>query len=432
MSDVPELPTQDSHDVGSHNGGTGGALDATPVAVASGERSLVRVVLFGLALSGVMVATLVVSDLWVPVGIVVGLLVAVVAHEAGHYVVAKRAGMRASEFFVGFGPRIWSFHRGGTEWGVKLLLLGGYVRIHGMTNLEELDLEEEPSSYRAQPARWRLAVALAGISVNIVLAFVLAVIGMWGQGVDGKLTTTVSSVVENMPGAKAGLQPGDRIVSIGDRPVTSFADAQRLIANRGGETTSVVVSRRGLERQITVVPKKADGGAKIGFNPTVAYRSVGPLGAVVPALNFQARVVSGTVGGLVKLFSPAGVTTYARQVVGANSGQEAQRAEEERPRTAIGIVSIGNTLIGGSVWRLLLLLSLLNVFLAVFNLIPLLPFDGGHAVVAAFEGLASKVSGRDIRVDQRRLLPLSVVVFGFLILLGVSAAFLDLRELLGG
>jgi RIP metalloprotease RseP len=107
----------------------------------------------------------------IPLAIVLGIVMMVMLHEAGHYIVAKRAGMKVTEFFLGFGPRLWSFRRGETEYGVKALPLGGYVRIIGMSNLEEVDPEDEPRTYRQGRYRDRMKVALAGVTVNLLNAF---------------------------------------------------------------------------------------------------------------------------------------------------------------------------------------------------------------------------------------------------------------------
>jgi RIP metalloprotease RseP len=122
--------------------------------------------------------------------IIFGIVALIMAHEAGHYFTAKRAGMKVTEFFLGFGPRVWSFRRGETEYGVKAIPAGGYVRIVGMTNLEEVDPDDEPRTYRQAKFSKRLTVVVAGVSVNIVLAYFLLFGAVAGQGVP-KLTTKI-------------------------------------------------------------------------------------------------------------------------------------------------------------------------------------------------------------------------------------------------
>ncbi|GDX30797.1 hypothetical protein LBMAG14_12730 [Actinomycetes bacterium] len=116
------------------------------------------------------------------IAIVVGIILMVMLHEAGHFIAARRSGMKASEFFVGFGPRLWSFSRGETEYGVKAIPAGGYVRIIGMSNLEEVDPADEPRSFRQGSYRNRFIVVMAGVTVNLLIAFLLFFIVIAGQG----------------------------------------------------------------------------------------------------------------------------------------------------------------------------------------------------------------------------------------------------------
>ena len=126
-----------------------------------------------LAFASLVLLVLLRPSLAVTVALIVGLVFTVMLHEAGHMIVAKRSGMKVTEFFVGFGPRIWSFRRGETEYGIKAIPAGGYVRIIGMNSIEEVDPEDEPRTYRAASFPKRLATILAGIGVNLLIAFVL-------------------------------------------------------------------------------------------------------------------------------------------------------------------------------------------------------------------------------------------------------------------
>ena len=117
-----------------------------------------------------------------PLLLIVGIILMVMLHEFGHYWMAKRSGMKVTEFFVGFGPRLWSFRRGETEYGVKAIPAGGYVRIIGMTNMEEVDPADEPRTFRQATPGKRLATILAGVTVNLIIAFVLFFVVIAGQG----------------------------------------------------------------------------------------------------------------------------------------------------------------------------------------------------------------------------------------------------------
>ena len=186
--------------------------------------------------------------------IVFAIVVSIFLHELGHFVVAKRAGMKVTEFFIGFGPRIWSFQRGETEYGVKVLPAGAYVRIIGMHNLEQVDPADEARTYRAQPYRKRLPVVLAGPFANFAIAFVLlfAIFVGWGQPNDERWT--VDRVVAGSAADQAGLQPGDRIVSFNGEPVTDFTSLSDLIASSPGGTVTIDVRARRPRQLSTTAP----------------------------------------------------------------------------------------------------------------------------------------------------------------------------------
>ncbi len=176
--------------------------------------------------------------------IVFAIVVSIFLHELGHFIVAKRAGMKVTEFFIGFGPRIWSFHRGETEYGVKVLPAGAYVRIIGMHNLEPVDPADEARTYRAQPYRKRLPVVLAGPFANFAIAFVLLFVIFVGWGTPNLDKWTVDRVVAGSAADQAGLQPGDRIVSFGGQPVSDFAGLSDLIQSSAGQSVQIVLRPR--------------------------------------------------------------------------------------------------------------------------------------------------------------------------------------------
>ncbi|HUC14226.1 MAG TPA: site-2 protease family protein, partial [Acidimicrobiales bacterium] len=142
------------------------------------QAALVRLIV--VVVGGLVVAALY-GALWT-VLVVLALIVMIILHELGHFIMAKRAGMKVSEFFVGFGPRIWAIQRGETTYGVKALPLGGYCRIIGMTSAEKVDPADEPRAYRNQPTWRRLSVALAGSFVHFVLALLMLVVLFVGPG----------------------------------------------------------------------------------------------------------------------------------------------------------------------------------------------------------------------------------------------------------
>ena len=151
-------------------------------------------------------------------------------HEWGHYIAAKKSGMKVTEFFLGFGPRIWSFQRGETEFGIKAIPAGGYCRIVGMTNLEEVDLVDEPRTYRQATTGKRLVTVLGGIIVNLLIALVLifTVIAFHGD-VPPVPSRTIEQVASGSPAAKAGLRAGDEVVSVGGKTIAKWEDVGPIV-----------------------------------------------------------------------------------------------------------------------------------------------------------------------------------------------------------
>ncbi len=385
----------------------------------------------GVAVMLVGIALLVLArpSSWVTISIVIGLILTIMLHEAGHLVMAKRAGMKATEFFVGFGPRIWSFRKGETEYGVKAIPAGGYVRIIGMSNLEETDPQDEPRTYRAATTGKKLKVILAGVTVNLLIAYILFFVVIVGNGefVPGH---SIDSVQKGMPAAVVGLKPGDKVVAVDGNRITNWDELGKNVRPNAGQQITVTVVRHGEPLQVTVTPVKVDGVGKLGVVPNSVRHTYSVLEAIPQSFNWMGRATAATVGGLAKVFSPSGVEKYSKTVTNPNG--KGSFSNQERPRSIVGIVADGGSIVGGSVWVLLVLLATINLFLALFNLIPLLPFDGGHAAVAIYESIASKVTGRAVRVDYRRLMPITAAVLVVVLALGLSTMYLDVRNIITG
>ena len=363
--------------------------------------------------------------------IVVGIILMVMLHEAGHFVAARKSGMKASEFFVGFGPRLWSFRRGETEYGVKAIPAGGYVRILGMSNLEEVDPADEQRTFRRGSTKNRLVVVMAGVTVNAIIAFLLFFVVIAGQGrVAEGPSTTVSRIVDGSAAAAAGFQPDDKIVGVNGRAVTGWNQLKAAIEKNGGKVVTFAVLRDGLTLDVEATLKEQGGQGFLGIGPSTSFRDVGVLEAIPESLGAMGDITTGTVEGFGRLFSPSGVEKYSKNFT-SSAPKAGTAASDERPRSLIGIVDEGSTIIDGNVWALLWLLGGISLILALFNTIPLLPFDGGHAAVVIYEWAASKVKGKEVRVDFRKLMPVTAVVLAVFLTLGLSAMFLDIKQAVG-
>ncbi|HEU5300868.1 MAG TPA: M50 family metallopeptidase [Acidimicrobiia bacterium] len=363
--------------------------------------------------------------------LVVGIIAMIMLHEAGHFIAARRAGMKASEFFVGFGPRLWSFRRGETEFGVKAIPAGGYVRILGMSNLEDVDPADEPRAYRNGTTKNRLVVVMAGVTVNAILAFFLFYVVIAGQGrVAEGPSTTVAQITRGSAAADAGLRNGDTISAVDGQTIEGWEQLKRAIQSRGGETATFTVERNDRLVELEATPENRDGEGFLGIAPTTQFRSVGVLAAVPETFRAMGDITVGTAEGLADLFSPSGVAEYSKNFTGGAPEPGTPEADA-RPRSLVGIVDEGSSIIDGNVWALLWLLGGISLILALFNTIPLLPFDGGHAAVVVYEWVASKITRRDVRVDYRKLVPMIAVVLFVFLTLGLSAMFLDIRQAVG-
>jgi RIP metalloprotease RseP len=411
-----------------------------------------------------------------PVVMIVGVLLMVIIHEAGHFIAAKAFNMKATEAFFGFGPRLWSTTRGETEYGVKAIPLGGYVRIIGMNPFEEVAPEDEGRTYREKPFWQKSVVVLAGIASHFVVAYllffalavgfgndepttevdaistvlvipdesehavpielgiteqVISVDGMPFASIDsssrndgapvevvvdrdGVIETfiTTDSVVPT-PALTSGLQRGDVLVAVDGNPVETWDDFVVLTHERPDETTTVDILRNGEPMSLTT---------------TFANRPVDgePTGFFGVAPGFE-TVREGVLGGLVvagtdvwfatvqSVKGLGGLVTNFGDLVGATFNNDAEVLDEVRPISAIGLTRVADT-----VKVAVALLALVNVFVGVLNVVPLYPLDGGHFAVALYE----RIRGRS--ADVRKLLPVAAAVFAFIVVLGVLGFYFDI------
>ncbi|MFL5768239.1 MAG: M50 family metallopeptidase [Actinomycetota bacterium] len=355
------------------------------------------------------------------------ILLIILIHEAAHFGVAKAFDIKVEEFFVGFGPRLWSTQRGETEYGVKALPFGGYVRIAGMNPFQEPSERELPRSYGAKPIWQRGLVIAAGPATHFVLAFLF--FALW-LGVVGKPTAVEPQVLQVQqtmsgkpsPAAEAGIRPGDRIVGIDG---ISAPTEQQLIDYthaHAGQPVTIRVERDGRTFTATVKPILTDVGAgqqagRIGVVLTLARAPSGPIASIVGGVKLVGTYTKVVVTSLGRLFGPEGIGRVF-DLLFSNTPRQANDAT-----SVIGAGRIaGQAAASGNFGDVLLLFATLNVFIGILNLLPLLPFDGGHLAVLAIE----KIRGKPI--DARRLLPVTAVVATLLIVFMVSLVYLDITK----
>jgi membrane-associated protease RseP (regulator of RpoE activity) len=369
------------------------------------------------------------------VAVIFGFFVMIMLHEFGHFVMAKRAGMKVTEFFVGFGPRVWSVQKGETEYGLKAIPAGGYCRIIGMTNLEEVEPEDEPRAYRSKGFLQKLGVACAGSAMHFLIALVLVFVvlacaGDWFS--DSSTTTTVHDVAG--PAAQALVHPGDHILSVAGQPVHTWDDAVKAIQDRPGETVALVVSRKanGVPERVTLSVHLA-AGRPDDPGDHVGYAGITPDGSIVRPSVLQSVALApwrevqlgGTsIAALGHIFSPSGVHGYLENF----QKSPPKSAQQDRPVSVVGFGRLASQAVAAGWVQTFLLLILINVFIGIFNLVPLLPFDGGHAAIAIYEWIASAVRRRRVQVDVARLMPVTLLVLAVLAFLFLSTLFLDVKN----
>lgn len=379
----------------------------------------------------------------------VALLVSVMLHETGHFVAAKRFGMKATRYFVGFGPTLWSTRRGETEYGIKAFPVGGFVKIEGMTSLDEVDPEDEPRSFRRAPGWQRLVVLAAGSFMHFVIAAVLIFGLALSIGIENDNTTKLGTVATCVPANEqaltsgtacasgaakspaviAGLKVGDQVTGFNGAPVSNWTQlSNEILKVKPGTPVTLTVERDGHSLTLHTALAEVPGhGSYFGIAPTTVFERQNPVDAIKYVGTGFSQVVTGSVSALAHL--PAAVP---------------QLFAKDRSSTAAGNVSsvVGAARVTGQAvaanvgWEykvsfVLLLIASLNIFVGVFNLLPLLPLDGGHVAVVIWERIKALFARLRRKpdpgmVDYRKLVPVSFSIFLVLVVFGVMLILADI------
>ncbi|HEY3685608.1 MAG TPA: site-2 protease family protein [Streptosporangiaceae bacterium] len=381
----------------------------------------------------------------------IALLVSVMIHEWGHYITAKRFGMKVPEFFVGFGPRVWSFKRGETEYGIKAIPAGGYCKITGMTPLEELSPEDEPRAFYKQGPWKRFIVLVGGSFMHFVIAIVLLMIIAMAVGLpnDTSPTTKVGTVSACVPASetavcakgdpespakKAGLKPGDQVTSFNGAKITGWKQLQTAIHKAPAGPTKMTVSRGGTTVPITVDLVSARGGQKVSFlgmspyAPPATYTRQGPVDAV----KYTGETIGTSLAavGQVIVDLPAAIPnlfgSHRADTPGGQAGSVVGAA-----RVTGEVFAAPDASLQAKITLVLLIVVSLNLFIGVLNLLPLPPMDGGHVAVLLYERVKVRIMRLRGRpdpgpVDMNKLLPVTAVVLVLLVGLGVTLILADI------
>ena len=376
---------------------------------------------------------------------VVALLFSVMVHEAGHYLTAKKFHMRVTEFFLGFGTRLWSFQRGETEFGIKAIPAGGYCRISGMSVNEELPESEKHRAFYLASVPKRLIVLGAGSFLHFVLGFLILVILLAGVGVTA-VTKTIGEVVPCVsnsasgvsdsectatsipsPAKASGLLAGDEIIAINGEESDNWVDYIKIIRESARKEITVTIERNGERLLIPITPaSRMLDGKEIGYLGIInklGNKKENPIKAVSSSVRIMGDLLQNSVTSLFAL--PTKIPALIRQTFGN---------EERDPQGLVGVVGVARVSAQTAsepslesrekVATFLIIIASLNIFVGVFNLLPLLPLDGGHMAVAIVDGVRRFNAKRrklspPAAIDVEKLLPLTLAVFALLAVLSL-------------
>jgi membrane-associated protease RseP (regulator of RpoE activity) len=373
---------------------------------------------------------------------VAALLFSIMLHEAGHFFTAKKFHMKVTQFFVGFGQTLWSRRKGETEYGVKALPVGGFVKITGMTALEDVDPADEPRSFRRQPGWQRAIVLAAGSFMHFALAFFLLIVLALGIGLASDNSTKIGSVSSCLPASAtasasgtcrpgespsparaAGIRDNDKIIAIAGKRVRNWTQLGAAIRSQPvGKPVAITVLRDGQQLVLHASPARIPGrkGSYLGIGNAATFQRLSPLGAVSYAGSTFGQVLAGSVTAVGHL--PAAIPDlFAKDRAHTPAGQVS---------SVVGVGGITAQVVAAKdSWKIkvayvLLIVISLNIFVGAFNLLPLLPLDGGHLAVVIYErarAWLARLRGRPDPglVDMRKLIPVSVGVFALLVGFGL-------------
>jgi membrane-associated protease RseP (regulator of RpoE activity) len=372
---------------------------------------------------------------------VLALMLAIFLHEGGHFATAKFFGMKVERFFLGFGPTVWSFRRGETEYGIKALPLGGFCKIAGMSpyendgNFLEEDRSANPAEptpperqFRSKPAWQRSIVLAAGSITHFLVAILLTWMVLVAIGIGtGQATTTIDRTVPlsagvPSPAQKAGLRAGDQIVAVSGRPVSGFNDLRATLADKGDKPITIDYVRDGQRQSTTVVPVKQNGRGFLGFQPTEETRRIGALAALPEAIKLFWDTTVATVKGLGGFVTGLADRITAPQPPPGGGGGGGG-AVDGGPIGIVGITRLAGQAVANNQWAIFVaILIQLNIVVGVFNLLPLPPMDGGYLAFVLWQVVTRR------EVDLRKVVPVAALIVGLLVMLTVGLVWLDITN----
>jgi membrane-associated protease RseP (regulator of RpoE activity) len=375
--------------------------------------------------------------------VLIAIMVMVAGHEFGHFITAKRSGMLVTDFFVGFGPVLWSRQIGETRYGVRAFLLGGYVKVPGMTWDDDVDPALEGRTYRAASYPKKVLFASAGSLMHVAMALVLAWSAFFFIGVDSPQHVEIAALPawqghRVTVAQAAGIHVGDEIVRLDSHPVTSPTQVVTFLHDHADRRISLELARGSRRFWVSLVPVDARTLRQDGTPLATGSHSVGMIGVeleegtvsdgVVGSGFAAVRMVGSTLGqavqGIGRVFSVHEFTSLFHQVVSSKAAQN-RANQATRPSSIVGVVRVATQAADAGVGPLLSVLIVVNLFVGVLNMLPFLPLDGGYVALATYERIRS-IRHKGYHADSRRLAPLIYAVVAVLLALFLMTLYLDL------
>jgi membrane-associated protease RseP (regulator of RpoE activity) len=320
--------------------------------------------------------------------------------------------------------------RGEVEYGIRALPLGAFVRIIGMNNIDEVEEVDESRAYRSKSYPRRLLVITAGSLMHMLIAFSLffGVYVVSGRAQSTGVSTVQHVDEQNSPAYVAGVRVGDTLLRIGDTAITDYDSVAATIGTyQPGDSVDIVIEQNGVEKRLSIVlaahPQVKDRGYFGVAADDWGWERLNPVVAAGRSVSDIGTTVWSSVTGVVSALNPINSVRHLTD--------SAQADPATRPSTVVGVSQYGGT-VGRSegLKGVLVLLASVNVFIGIFNMLPLLPFDGGHAAIATYERIRSRRNKR-YQADINKMVPVATVVVGLLVFLLLTGLYLDVTQPLG-
>jgi membrane-associated protease RseP (regulator of RpoE activity) len=368
------------------------------------------------------------------------ILLMVMGHEFGHFITAKRSGLLVSDFFVGFGPILWSTQRGETRYGIRALPLGGYVKVPGMTWGTPVPPEEEARTYREASYPKKVLFASAGSLMHVVMALALAWVALTFIGSPSSTHIGVQAFTpwqghKENAAQIAGLRVGDQIVKVGGTTITGIDQLTTILHGSAGKHLSLVVERAGHDLTLHVTPVNGrtikEGGKALPAHGYIGIEvgdltvHTSPFAAIPDSFTQVGRYVGDAVVAIGRL--PGEFPSLFHQVANAKAATNPVN-QDTRPSSIVGVARIADQAANAGALPLITILVAVNIFIGVLNMLPMLPLDGGYVAIATYERLRTRRGKVSYHADINKLAPVVYAFISALLVLFACTLYLDIAH----